>query len=93
MGVRLSDPNDLPDLNADEAMNRLDEGLETCRSVIADYRAALIASGGAPDEVAGHETATSAINRDGNIPLRKPTQRAANEDEWNGQKSRLRQRC
>jgi len=64
MGVRLSDPNDLPDLNADEAMNRLDEGLETCRSVIADYRAALIASGGAPDEVAGHETATSAINRD-----------------------------
>jgi hypothetical protein len=64
MGVRLSDPDDLPDLNADEAMNRLDEGLESCRSVIADYRAALIASGGASDEATGQETATSAVNRD-----------------------------
>jgi hypothetical protein len=46
----VSDERDLPEINPDEAMTRLDAGLETCRSVLADYRAALIAAGGDPDQ-------------------------------------------
>ena len=45
MGVQLSDPNNVPELNPDDAITQLDESLQTCRSVVADYRAALIANG------------------------------------------------
>lgn len=45
MGVELSDPNNAPELSPDDAITQLDEGLQTCRSVVADYRAALIANG------------------------------------------------
>ena len=61
--ARLSDPNDVPELNPDEAMNRLDQGLETCRSVIADYRAALIANGTATNEIAEDRVMKSELDR------------------------------
>lgn len=75
MGMKLSDtndvpefnpsePNDLPEINPVEAMNRLDEGLENCRSVIADYRAALIANGGAQNGSPGDEVVKPPVSRD-----------------------------
>ena len=38
MGVSLPDEPDSPELKPDEVISRLDEALETCRSVVSDYR-------------------------------------------------------
>lgn len=44
----MPDGQDSRELEPDEAITRLGEALETCRSVVADYRAALIANRALP---------------------------------------------
>ena len=47
-GGNVPDGQDSRELEPDEAITRLGEALETCRSVVADYRAALIANRALP---------------------------------------------
>jgi len=46
--------------NPDEAIIRLSEALETCRSVVADYRATLIGNASQADGSSSAETPSSA---------------------------------
>jgi hypothetical protein len=46
----MPDPTDLSDAKIDEANLRLNDGLETCRSVVNDYRALILAVGTAAND-------------------------------------------
>ena len=51
----MAEERKLPEINPDEAIAKLDQGLETCRSVVADYRAALINSADQPGSIANDQ--------------------------------------
>jgi hypothetical protein len=55
----LQDEQNLPEIKPDEAIIRLSEALETCRSVVADYRATLIGNSSQPDKSMSAETPSS----------------------------------